>query len=109
MAKGATFPEYLRAFTARWFVFMSGPARFPAAIAAALVEGTVTKVCLALTAIACFGLSSFWIWKTEREKRNIAEARVNELEANDFAQTQWGNVRVADNPAAIALFMNPGP
>jgi hypothetical protein len=105
----ATFGEYLRAFTARWFVFMSGPLSVPAAIAAALVEGTAAKIALATTAIACFGFSSFWIWKIEWDKLCASEAKVKELEGNDVAQTAWGNVRVADNPEAIALFLEHGP
>jgi hypothetical protein len=109
MAKGATFPEYLRAFTARWFILMSGPLSVPFAIAAALVESTIARVILAGTAVVCLIFSSYWIWRIERESRRAVESKLEALEADDFSQTQWGNVRVADNPATIALFSAPGP
>ena len=101
------FQAYLSAFTARWFIAMSGPLSVPAAALAFLVQSPAAKIAFGVTAIGCFVFSSYWIWRIEREARQRAE---NDLAAaNDFAESQWGNVRVADNPAAIGLFLNPGP
>jgi hypothetical protein len=80
---------------------MSGPVSVPAAIAAAPVPNTVAALLLAGTAIFCFIFSSYWVWRIEREKREEAENQL--ATANDFALTKY-NVRVADNPAAVALF-----
>jgi hypothetical protein len=86
---------------------MSGPLSVPAAIAAALVPNAVATLLLAATAMFCFIFSSYWVWRIEREKREEAENQL--AAANDFALTQWGNVRVADNPAALALFREYDP
>jgi hypothetical protein len=85
---------------------MSGPLSVPAAVAAALVSNSVARVVLACTAVACFIFSSYWIWRVERQKRDEAESAL--AQANDFSLTQWGNVRVADNPAALDLFDKHG-
>jgi hypothetical protein len=103
----ATFLQYLRAFTARWFVLMSGPLSVPAAIGAAIVPNWVARILLAGTAIVCILFSSYWVWRIEREKR--AEAENALAVANDFTLTEWGNVRVADNPAVVNLFKDSGP
>jgi hypothetical protein len=72
----ANFGAYLRAFTSHWFVFMSGPLSVPAAIAAVFVENLPAKLFFAATAVSCFIFSSYWIWKTEREDRLAAEAKI---------------------------------
>jgi hypothetical protein len=100
----ATFAEYLRAFTARWFILMSGPLMVPFTIAAVYVENTYAKVLLALTAIGCFIFSSYWIWRIEREARATAESKL----LSDRSNEAWGNVRVADNPAIAKLFLDGG-
>lgn len=68
--------DYFRAFSARWFILMSGPLSVPAALAAAWFENTTARILLALTAAACFVFSSYWVWKIEREKRLAAEAQI---------------------------------
>jgi hypothetical protein len=102
-----TFFEFLKAFGGRWFILMSGPASVPAAVAAAVVSNSVWRVLLACTAIACFLFTAYWIWRIERERRNEAESAL--ALANDFTLTDWGNVRVADNPEVVALFNENGP
>jgi hypothetical protein len=102
-----TFIEYLHAFTGRWFVLMSGPVSVPAAGAAAIVSTSVWRILFACTAIICFVFSSYWVWRIERKKRLEAESEL--ARANDFSLTEWGNVRVADNPAVIDLFKSYGP
>jgi hypothetical protein len=91
-----TFAEYLWAFTSRWSTLMSGPLSVPAAIAATLVENWIARIVLAATALICLLFSSYSIWRIEREKRTDAENEITHL--NDFTLTDWGNVRVADNP-----------
>jgi hypothetical protein len=106
MLKAATFQEYLRAFTARWFVLMSGPVSVPFTAAALYVENTTAKALLTIMAITCFAFSSYWIWRIEREARLIAE---NRLQVNDSIHDPWGNLRVADNPEVVRLFLECGP
>jgi hypothetical protein len=109
MANSRTFGvrDYLRAFTARWFIAMSGPLSVPAAALAYWAENTTAKIVFGATAIGCFVFSSYWVWRIERQKRHEAEASL--AEATSYIATGWGNVRVADNPAAIALFTDYGP
>ena len=57
---------------------MSGAPSVPLAIAAYFVPSGVAKFGLFATAIACAVLSSYWIWKIEREARMHAEATLKE-------------------------------
>src|SRR5258707_12086011 len=63
-----SFPEYLKSIGARWFTVMSGPLSVPLAFAGLYVESAIAKILLFSAAAAGIIFSSFWIWKTEREK-----------------------------------------
>jgi hypothetical protein len=83
MQKGARFTDFLRAFSARWFVTMSGPAAVPLSIAAFyLTDNALLKGLFALTALAGAFFSSFWIWKIQRD-------RVLELEERLKPTIEW--------------------
>jgi hypothetical protein len=106
VALKTTFPEYLWAFTGRWSVLMTSAPSVPAAIAAAFAPNWIARIVFAATAVICFLVSSFLVWRNEREKR--AEAETELARQNDPILTGWGNVRVADNPNALELFLVRG-
>jgi hypothetical protein len=67
-ADQSNFWHYVRAFWQRWFTFMSGAPSVPAAILAVYVENTTAKIVLGITAVICFVLSGFLVWRIERQK-----------------------------------------
>jgi hypothetical protein len=61
---------------------MSGAPSVPLALATYFVSSDIAKFGLFSTAIACAVLSSYWIWKVEREARILSEAQLKDaLEA----------------------------
>jgi hypothetical protein len=65
-----TLRNFFRAFGARWFISMSGPTTVPFAVAAVFVPSTWQKVILVALAVLCGLLSSYWVWRIERQARN---------------------------------------
>jgi hypothetical protein len=65
----AGFQDFVVAFTARWFIAMSGGLSVPAAIAAYFVPNQIATACLSITAIVCFVAASFGVWRIERQAR----------------------------------------
>lgn len=55
---------------------MSGPIAVPLGIFAFFVENTAARICLAMTAIACFVFASYWVWRIERLRVKDLEARL---------------------------------
>jgi|GEM_PF-4686793 len=90
------FFSYLKAFTNRWFVTMSGPASVPLAIAGYFVENNAARIVLSLTAIECFVFAAYWVWRGERKVRIEVEGKANDLErkANNLAYSL--HVELAD-------------
>lgn len=54
---------YLRSFAKHWFTLMSGGASVPFAIAGAYVDGAVLKVILLVTALLCFVIATYTVWR----------------------------------------------
>jgi hypothetical protein len=64
----ADIKQFVHSFGARWFIYMSGAPSVPAAIAAFLVENKTARVCLAITAVGCFVLAAFFVWREQYKK-----------------------------------------
>jgi hypothetical protein len=84
MGSGAR--EYFRAFRAQWLAAMSGSASVPFAIAGTLAADWSQWVLLA-AAIFCGGLSSFLVWKKERERANQLAAQILEITVSKLTLT----------------------
>ena len=67
---------FVRAFGVRWFVAMSGGLGVPLTVASYFVAGDVAKAILFLTGVGCAVFSSFWVWASEHEAREKADAIV---------------------------------
>jgi hypothetical protein len=76
-----SFQEYLKSIGARWFTVMSGPLSVPLAIAGFYVESPVAKILFFSAAIVGVVFSSFWVWKTERERLLLAQSESLKLNA----------------------------
>lgn len=83
---GASFRDFLKAFGKDWFTRMCGPASVPLALAAPFVPGRLYKTLLALLAIGCGLLSSYWVWRT-------AQLEINRLKVRPYNSAQLGLVR----------------
>jgi hypothetical protein len=84
----ARFRDFIRAFSVRWFVAMSGGLGVPLTAAGIFFEPVVVKIIFFVTAVFCAVFSSFWIWNVEHE------ARLN-TESKDNNQENRKNIRVA--------------
>ena len=73
--------EFVKAICARWFTAMSGPLSVPLVFLGFYVENTTAKILFFV--LAAFGLvfSSYWIWKTERDKVTAAHKEIQRLSA----------------------------
>lgn len=98
----STFLSYLRAFTVRWFVFMSGPLSVPLAIIAYFVQNDAAKVGLFATALVCAVFASYWIWKIEREAR--IECEKTNQSAAQIDSESYPDLRIADCAEVLELF-----
>jgi hypothetical protein len=64
----ADISHFVLSFAARWFILMSGGPSVPLAIAAFLVENKTAQTWLCITAVFCFILASFFVWREEYRK-----------------------------------------
>lgn len=101
----ARFQDFMRAFVTEWSLAMSGPASVPLAIIGAFVTNEALKVSLFVTAVVCFVIGSYAVWKRERVKAIAASTRLdidfvpsgrrfNEIKHNLHYKTRQLSVRV---------------
>jgi hypothetical protein len=79
MERQVGFFDFIRSYWPNWFALMSGGPSVPAAIAALYVESDVAKICLWVTAAVCFVLSSFFVWRKERQEVLALEQQLQEI------------------------------
>ncbi|SRR5258708_27569707 len=101
MAEEATFRNYLRAFFRHWFTAMSGPLSVPLVIAAYFVSNALLRLGLAATAIVCFGFSSYWIWRTERQRVVHLSEKLRPKLLCSFSKDNSGCVKITENRAEV--------
>lgn len=75
--------DFVRSFSVRWFVKMSGGLGVPLTISSYFVDGYAAKSILFLTGVVCAVFSSYWIWNVERISRLDAEAKIRAIEGAD--------------------------
>jgi hypothetical protein len=59
---------FIRMFGSRWFVYMSSAPSVSLAVATLFVENQIAKIGLWTTAILCFWLAAFFVWREEHRK-----------------------------------------
>jgi hypothetical protein len=79
MENRPSFANFLRAFTVRWFVTMSGPLSVPLVVLAFWVESKTAKIGLGVTAIIWAIFASYWVWRVERQRAVELEAGLRDL------------------------------
>jgi hypothetical protein len=67
--------DFAKAIWADWLTRMSGPISVPAAVASLWVSNDLAKTLLGITAIICFVVTCYRVWKPQRDQ-------VEELEKN---------------------------
>jgi hypothetical protein len=98
---------FWRAMVANWFTAMSGPLSVPAAIIALFVTSEAAKIVFGFMAFACVWASAYWLWRREREVREIAERKLSDIAADDAEH--YASLRVADCPEIVNLFKGNDP
>jgi len=67
---------FIRALGSQWFIYMSGCPAVPLTIVAFMVESQTARIGLVITAILCFLLSAFFVWRQEFYKWKTENQRV---------------------------------
>ena len=83
---GSGILDFFKAFRAQWLAAMSGSVSVPFAIAGTLASNWSQWILLA-AAVFCGGLSSYLVWKTERDRANQLAAQIAEITVSKLTLT----------------------
>jgi hypothetical protein len=81
MAKPPGISEFLRAFTAQWFIWMSGAVGVPLTILGPFASNDLAKLGLLGTGVAALIVSAFTLWRNERILKDGALEKLAETES----------------------------
>lgn len=84
-AEKPSINAFFRSFGGSWLTLMSGPLTIPFTLAAYFVSDALARVLFGALAITCFGLSSYLIWKKERENVVATQADLSGLQTPKLA------------------------
>jgi hypothetical protein len=70
---------FIRSLRSRWFIYVSGAPSVPLAAATLFVENQIARIGLWTTAILCFWLAAFFVWRQEHRKLRETREKVASL------------------------------